>query len=80
LAALDTYVVTGAPGTTSTALCTGNDVATGGGYQGSITGVTVDRDGPVFTGTGPATGWQVVQAVGAIGEVTAFAICHDVEP
>ncbi|NWF29667.1 hypothetical protein HW130_26000 [Streptomyces sp. PKU-EA00015] len=80
-ATLDAYTVVGAPGTQSTALCLGNDVATGGGFQGSISGIIVDQNAPVPGTQGSvATGWQVTQAVEApIGaQVTAFAICHDV--
>jgi len=72
---LETYVVTGEAGGESTALCGADDVATGGGYQGTgLLAVNVERNEPVFTGTGPATGWQ---AFTTIGEVVAFAICHD---
>ncbi|MFI2372847.1 hypothetical protein [Streptomyces sp. NPDC018833] len=72
---LETYVVTGAQGAQSTADCIGDDVATGGGYQGTVTGITVDQDAPIFAGDGPATGWQVSTPT-PLGEVTAFAICH----
>jgi hypothetical protein len=79
--ALDTYTVVGAQGAQSTALCLGNDVATGGGFQGSISGIIVDQNAPVpGTDGSVATGWQVTQAVAVpVGaQVTAFAICHDV--
>lgn len=86
---LDTYVVTGPVGTsgivgtevTSTALCLGNDVAVGGGFDTSgLAAIEVQESAPVFTGTGPATGWRATATVLiANGEITAYAVCHDVE-
>ncbi|MBC2906896.1 collagen-like protein [Streptomyces sp. PSKA01] len=71
-AALDVYTVVGAQGTQSTALCLGNDVATGGGFTGVAGGIFQNAPVPGTQGSVPV-GWQVsgVQA-------TAFAICHDV--
>lgn len=85
---LDTYVVTGLVATdavgldvTSTALCLGNDVAIGGGYDSNDpVAIDVEDSAPVFVGTGPATGWRATAAVVAAGgSITAFAVCHDVE-
>ncbi|MFJ9802724.1 hypothetical protein [Streptomyces wuyuanensis] len=87
---LDTYVVTG-PATspdalvgtevTSTALCLGNDVAIGGGYDTTdLLSIDVEDSAPVFVGTGPATGWRATASVLALGgSITAYAVCHDVE-
>ncbi|MEV6393696.1 hypothetical protein AB0M39_02760 [Streptomyces sp. NPDC051907] len=88
MVALDTYVAQDSEdfvlgvGVTATALCTGNDVATGGGFQSStgLLTVNVTDSQPVFTGTGPATGWQASATATVAGTFTAFAICHDVEP
>ncbi|MFD4588025.1 hypothetical protein ACFWOY_33470 [Streptomyces sp. NPDC058423] len=86
---LDTYVVTGLVATsdvigtdvTSTALCLGNDIAIGGGYDTSdLDAIEVEDSVPVFVGTGPATGWRAVaEIVAAGGSITAYAVCHDVE-
>ncbi|MFJ2474238.1 hypothetical protein ACIOWI_14760 [Streptomyces sp. NPDC087659] len=86
---LDTYVVTGPVATsdvigtdvTSTALCLGNDIAIGGGYDTTdLLSIDVEDSVPVFVGTGPATGWRATASVLALGgSVTAFAVCHDVE-
>ncbi|MEU6702165.1 hypothetical protein [Streptomyces wuyuanensis] len=86
---LDTYVVTGPVATsevigtevTSTALCLGNDIATGGGYDTTdLLSIDVEDDAPVFVGTGPATGWRATATVLALeGSITAYAVCHDVE-
>ncbi|MFF4956800.1 hypothetical protein [Streptomyces sp. NPDC001222] len=46
-------------------------MALGGGFQNTAAGQNIDSSVPVFTGTGPATGWQVNSG----GPVTAFAIC-----
>ncbi|MCZ7459065.1 hypothetical protein [Streptomyces sp. WMMC940] len=86
---LDTYVVTGLVATSdivgtdveSTALCLGNDIAIGGGFDTSdLTSIEVEDSAPVFVGTGPATGWRAsAEVVVAGGTITAFAVCHDVE-
>ncbi|MER7819521.1 hypothetical protein [Streptomyces sp. NPDC096153] len=86
---LDTYVVTGLAATsevigtdvTSTALCLGNDIAIGGGYDTTdLAAIEVEDSAPVFAGTGPATGWRATASVVALGgSVTAYAVCHDVE-
>ncbi|MFJ6947889.1 hypothetical protein ACISU4_25125 [Streptomyces wuyuanensis] len=86
---LDTYVVTGPAATsdvigtdvTSTALCLGNDIAIGGGYDTTdLLSIDVEDSAPVFVGTGPATGWRATASVLALGgSVTAYAVCHDVE-
>ncbi|MGW0773189.1 hypothetical protein ACWD01_05925 [Streptomyces sp. NPDC002835] len=68
---LETFVVTGVQGPQSTALCPADDVATGGGYEAFGLTVNVTQSAPVGD---PATGWQ---ASATLGEVVAFAVCHD---
>ncbi|UUN28143.1 hypothetical protein [Streptomyces sp. FIT100] len=68
---------------TATVECEGNDVAIGGGFSSDFTplgvAVNVQENAPVFTGDGPATGWQATAsfAAGVQGNFTAYAICHD---
>ncbi|MEU6364546.1 hypothetical protein ABZ876_02095 [Streptomyces sp. NPDC046931] len=63
--------MTGAQAPVSIAGCNPGDVAVGGGFQNTAPGQNIDASQPVFTGTGPATGWQVSSGAPA----TAFAIC-----
>ncbi|WP_052189728.1 hypothetical protein [Streptomyces sp. NRRL S-1824] len=70
-------VATGILGVESTALCSPGDVAVGGGYNSNAITINVTQNAPVFTGSGPATGWQTSATVGLITDsLTSFAICH----
>ncbi|MFF7903594.1 hypothetical protein ACFZCV_33285 [Streptomyces sp. NPDC007920] len=63
--------MTGPQGTTSTAVCPTGE-AIGGGYQ-AAGGSAASQSAPVFTGSGPATGWQATSSDGTV--LTAYAIC-----
>ncbi|MET7715067.1 hypothetical protein [Streptomyces sp. NPDC005407] len=65
----------GTQGTSSTALCGADDVATGGGFLGAAVGINVEQSQPVIVGPGTTpNGWQ---ASTSVGELTAYVICHD---